>query len=68
MAKVQIGQHAEVRPDGHAALQGTVTWISRESEYTPRNVQTATERVTQVFAAKVLVEAYPEPPPLRRSK
>ena len=42
-------------PDGHAPLQGVVRWISRRAEYTPRNVQTRGERVTQVFAAKVVL-------------
>jgi multidrug resistance efflux pump len=53
LAAIQVGQAAEVRPDGHPPLQGRVTWISRQSEYTPRNVQTHEERVTQVFRAKV---------------
>ena len=53
LAAIQVGQAAEVRPDGHPPLEGRVTWISRQSEYTPRNVQTREERVTQVFRAKV---------------
>jgi HlyD family secretion protein len=56
LARIRVGQPAEIRPDGHAPLQGRVTWVSRESEYTPRNVQTAEERVTQVFAVKVVIE------------
>ncbi len=53
VARIQVGQEAEVRPDGHAPLRGRVEWISRQAEYTPRNVQTREERVTQVFRAKV---------------
>ncbi|MFI5402001.1 MAG: HlyD family secretion protein [Planctomycetota bacterium] len=53
VASIQVGQPAEVRPDGHPPLQGRVEWISRRAEYTPRNVQTREERVTQVFRAKV---------------
>ncbi len=53
LSGIQVGQAAEVRPDGHPPLEGRVTWISRRSEYTPRNVQTREERVTQVFRAKV---------------
>ena len=50
------GSSAGVAPDGHAALTGRVSWISRRAEYTPRNVQTPEERVTQVFAMKVVLE------------
>ncbi len=53
VARIQVGEEAEVRPDGHPPLQGRVEWISRRAEYTPRNVQTREERVTQVFRAKV---------------
>ena len=45
----------EVRPDGHPPVEGRVEWVSREAEYTPRNVQTREERVTQVFRAKVRI-------------
>jgi multidrug resistance efflux pump len=55
VARVQVGEEAEVRPDGHPPLKGKVLWISRQAEYTPRNVQTREERVTQVFRAKVTV-------------
>jgi multidrug resistance efflux pump len=53
LAKVSVGQVATIRPDGHPALEATVTWISRRAEYTPRNVQTRAERTTQVFAVKL---------------
>jgi len=56
VARIQVGQEAEVLPDGHPPLEGLVTWISRRAEYTPRNVQTPGERVTQVFRAKVLLK------------
>jgi multidrug resistance efflux pump len=55
LARIEVGQRAEVRPDGHRPLEGRVEWVSREAEYTPRNVQTREERVTQVFRAKVRV-------------
>jgi HlyD family secretion protein len=57
LARVSVGQQATVTPDGIAPLAGQVTWISRRAEYTPRNVQTQGERVTQVFAVKVVVPA-----------
>lgn len=56
LAAVRVGQAARVQPDGHAALAGRVSWISRKAEYTPRNVQTRAERVTQVFAVKVVLD------------
>jgi multidrug resistance efflux pump len=56
LARVRLEQRVRVTPDGHAALPGRVSWISRRAEYTPRNVQTPEERVTQVFAMKVVLE------------
>lgn len=56
LAAVQVGQAARVAPDGHPPVPGRVTWISRRAEYTPRNVQTRAERVTQVFAVKVVLD------------
>ncbi len=56
VARVRVGQKARVEPDGHAALAGEVTWISRTAEYTPRNVQSRDERTTQVFAVKVTLD------------
>ncbi len=55
LARVSPGQAADVFPDGGGSLPGRVTWISRRAEYTPRNVQTRGERVTQVFAVKVTI-------------
>ncbi len=55
LAKVHLGQPARVVPDGADPLSGEVRWISRRAEYTPRNVQTREERVTQVFAVKVVI-------------
>jgi HlyD family secretion protein len=56
LASVALGQAASVRPDGYAEVTGKVTWISRRAEYTPRNVQTRGDRVTQVFAVKVVLQ------------
>ncbi|HEX5136291.1 MAG TPA: HlyD family efflux transporter periplasmic adaptor subunit [Planctomycetota bacterium] len=55
LAAIAVGQRAEIRPDGHPPIEGSVEWVSREAEYTPRNVQTREERVTQVFRAKVRI-------------
>ncbi len=56
LAKVTVGQRATIRPDGHPPLPGHVVWVSRRAEYTPRNVQTREDRVTQVFAVKIVIE------------
>ena len=61
LAHVGLGQPAEVRVDGlEERIAGQVTSISRQAEFTPRNVQTRDERVSLVFAVKVTLKA---PPP-----
>jgi multidrug resistance efflux pump len=61
LGKVRLGQEVEVRLDGYLdkTFPGTVMQIASESEFTPRNVQSAAERRHQVFAIKVRV-ANPE--------
>jgi HlyD family secretion protein len=55
---VKLGQRAEVRTDSFPkkSYTGTVTTISSEAEFTPKNVQTREERVKLVFALKVSVK------------
>jgi HlyD family secretion protein len=55
---VKLGQKAEVRTDSYPGktYEGTVTYISSEAEFTPKNVQTQEERVKLVFAVKVRVK------------
>ena len=38
------------------SYEGTVTYISSEAEFTPKNVQTQEERVKLVFGVKVSVK------------
>jgi HlyD family secretion protein len=54
---VKLGQKAEVTVDTFPGrkYQGTVTFISSEAEFTPKNIQTQEERVKLVFAVKVSV-------------
>lgn len=56
---VALGQQVEVLIDQdtetNEALEGTVSWIAPEAEFTPRMIQTKEERVTQVYAVKVRV-------------
>lgn len=60
MGKVQLNQPAEVTIDSDPgrSFHGTVAYVSPESEFTPRNVQSVDERRHQVFGVKVRV---PEP-------
>jgi multidrug resistance efflux pump len=57
LAQIRLGQEVEVRIDSYRdrRFTGTVEQIAGESEYTPRNVQSADERRHQVFAVKVRV-------------
>src|SRR5262249_20982654 len=57
LGRVRLGQEVEVRVDGYPGKRfaGTVEQIAAESEFTPRNVQSADERRHQVFGVKVRV-------------
>ena len=52
---VKLGQKAEVKTDSYPdkKYDGTVTYISSEAEFTPKNVQTQEERTKLVFGVKV---------------
>ena len=54
---VKLGQKARITVDSYPgrAYEGTVTFISPEAEFTPKNVQTKEERVKLVFGVKVSV-------------
>ncbi|MBK7905749.1 MAG: efflux RND transporter periplasmic adaptor subunit [Gemmatimonadetes bacterium] len=55
---VRLGQVVDVRitqGDGLTTLQGTVSWIASQSEFTPTPVQTRDERSDLVYAIKVRV-------------
>lgn len=57
LPKVKIGQKAEIFVDAYPgeAFHGKVSYISSTSEFTPKNLQTAEERVNMVFAVKVKI-------------
>jgi multidrug resistance efflux pump len=57
LGKVTLNQAAEVTIDAYPdrRFDGTVMQIASESEFTPRNVQSADERRHQVFGLKVRV-------------
>jgi len=55
---VKLGGPARVFVDSFPNLpfRGTVSWISDQAEFTPKNVQTQEERVNLVYAVKITVE------------
>lgn len=60
LSQIRIGQKAEVLIDsdekGFKKYEGTISWISSKAEFTPKIIQTKEERVTLVYAVKVLVK------------
>jgi multidrug resistance efflux pump len=57
LGKVRLNQAAEITIDSYPGrvFHGNVLYVSSESEFTPRNVQSADERKHQVFAIKIRV-------------
>lgn len=60
LSEVKIGQQVNVLIDGKNGdlkeYPGKISWIASEAEFTPKNIQTREERLSQVYAIKVLVE------------
>lgn len=56
-ASLAVGDKVTVIPDDGTdspkEYEGTVTWISDEAEFTPKNIQTRDERADLVYAVKV---------------
>jgi HlyD family secretion protein len=57
LTRISLGSAASVdAEDGRAApLEGRVTWISSEAEFTPKNVQTKEARAGLLYAVKVTI-------------
>jgi multidrug resistance efflux pump len=55
IGRVKVGQQALVFVDAYPGevFEGTVTFITPQAEFTPRNVQTQEERVNLVFGVKI---------------
>lgn len=55
---IKLGQRAEIKTDSFPSkiYEGTVTYISSEAEFTPKNIQTQEERVKLVFGVKISVK------------
>jgi HlyD family secretion protein len=58
---VQIGMAARITSDTYPdrSYDGVVTFIGSEAEFTPRNVQTAEERIKLVYPVKVKITGDP---------
>lgn len=60
LADIRIGQEVTVIADFGGDEQyeypGTITWISEESEFTPKSIQTKDSRANLVYAVKVAVK------------
>ena len=50
--KVYADDGAEDRKE----YQGKITWISEQTEFTPKTIQTRDERANLVYAVKIAVE------------
>lgn len=58
LGRVKLGQKVSVTTDSYPGkiYPGQITFISSEAEFTPKNVQTAKERVKLVYRIKVSLE------------
>lgn len=60
LKSVKIGQHVKVFADygndEKKEYQGTITWISSKSEFTPKTILTDDERADLVYAVKIAVK------------
>jgi HlyD family secretion protein len=61
LGRVKLGQSVSVTTDSYPGkvYPGKITFISSEAEFTPKNVQTAKERVKLVYRIKITL-ANPE--------
>jgi HlyD family secretion protein len=54
LGRIKLGQPGRVKIDGDKKFyEGTVTFISPEAEFTPKNVQTPDERAKLVYRSKI---------------
>lgn len=59
LSKIKIGQKVKVAADyGDSTkdYEGTISWISDKSEFTPKTIQTRDERANLVYAVKISVK------------
>jgi len=59
LPQVKLGQkvkvYADFGGDEKREYEGTVTWISDRSEFTPKNIVTSDDRANMVYAIKIAV-------------
>lgn len=57
LTRISLGGHAAVDPeDGRGQLlDGVISWISNEAEFTPKNVQTKEARAGLLYAVKIAI-------------
>ena len=59
LPQLQIGQHVTVLLDdgskNYKETDGTISWISDKAEFTPKTIQTKSERANLVYACKIKV-------------
>ena len=53
LARIRLGQEAEVATDDGQRRKGRVIFIASKAEFTPKNVQTRDERVKLVYKVKI---------------
>ena len=55
LGKIKLGEQVRVQVDSFPGqdFPGEVEQISRQAEFTPRNVQTVEDRIKQVFGVKI---------------
>ncbi len=60
LSKIKLGQEVQVLIDEEnkemKTYVGKISYISDKSEFTPKIIQTKTERISQVYAIKILVK------------
>ena len=58
LGHIKLGERVEVRVDSFPddVFHGVIEQISRQAEFTPRNVQTVEDRIRQVFGVKIRIE------------
>ena len=58
LGKISVGEEVRVRVDSFPGkdFRGVVEQINRQAEFTPRNVQTVSDRIRQVFGVKVRLD------------
>ncbi len=61
LSELKLGEKVTVIPDDGSGtppeFEGTVTWISDRSEFTPKNIQTRNERADLVYAVRISLPA-----------